>query len=214
MVIISYMQSSNDRCKEPTPDSTLTVSLPDWCDPWMKSRLSKGPLPTEHAGWMDLTLELCQEHILQKTGGPFAALIVERSLGLVSIGLNRVVPCNCSSAHAEVMAISLAQKQLKTHDLSSSSLQCTLYCSAEPCAMCIGAIHWSGISHIVFGASDSDVRSTGFDEGHKPENWVCATERSGINVTEGVGRLRAIELLKAYKASGAPLYNSQKTRNR
>ena len=185
----------------------LTLTLPGWCRKWMKQYATL-PASADHTDWMKLTLALCREQTQRGSGGPFAALVVEARLGLISYGLNCVVPGNCSSAHAEVMALSLAQQTLGTHDLSTAPFSCTLYCSAEPCAMCIGAIHWSGVKRIVFAARDSDVRSIGFDEGHKPDNWMEFLRERGIQVVPDLKRAQAKALLEQYAQSGAPVYNA------
>ena len=67
---------------------------------------------------MRLVIELARTNFQRDTGGPFAAAVFdEASARLVAIGVNRVVPMRCSSAHAEVMALSLAQRAAGTHDL-------------------------------------------------------------------------------------------------
>ena len=67
---------------------------------------------------MKAVIRLSQLNIDHQTGGPFAAAVFEKDSGkLISIGVNRVMPLNCSTAHAEIVAISLAQKKLGTYDL-------------------------------------------------------------------------------------------------
>lgn len=81
-----------------------------------------------------------------------------------------------------------------------------LYTSAEPCAMCMGAIPWSGVDRVVCAAADADVRAIGFDEGDKPGDWVAACRRRGIAVASGVLRDEAVAVLLAYQASGGVVY--------
>ena len=82
-----------------------------------------------------------------------------------------------------------------------------LVTSVEPCAMCLGAIGWSGIRQIVCGARDGDARKIGFDEGIKPKNWIKKFNRQGISVVQDVMRDQACSVLKDYRDSGGLIYN-------
>src|SRR3989304_5371368 len=73
-----------------------------------------------------------------------------------------------------------------------------LVTSCEPCAMCFGAVPWSGASSMICGARKQDAEAAGFDEGDKPENWVAALERRGIKVTLDVKRDAAARVLQDY----------------
>ena len=190
------------------PLTEFRVSLPPWVPAWFEQDVATLPDNTDDAAWMTLALDLCEQQIQHGTGGPFAALVVDRQVGLLGIGLNCVVLQCCSAAHAEVVAISHAQCFQGTHDLSASPLNCTLYTTSEPCAMCIGAIHWSGISRVVTAARDADVRAIGFDEGHKPQQWAQALAANGTSVLPDIHRERAAMLLQRYADSGAPVYNA------
>lgn len=159
---------------------------------------------------MDFVLELAAANVEHGTGGPFAAAAFElETRRLVSAGVNSVVSSGLSIAHAEVVALSLAQKTLATVDLASARVQ--LVSSAEPCSMCLGAIHWSGIRSVVVAARDADVRAIGFDEGHKPDDWAGNFRRRGIEVVCDVGRARAREILGRYRALGGSIYNSARS---
>ncbi|MGC9360154.1 MAG: deaminase, partial [Anaerolineae bacterium] len=115
---------------------------------------------------------------------------------------------NASWAHAEMVALALAQQTLGTYDLRSEGApRCALVTSAEPCAMCLGAVPWSGVQQLVCGARDEDVRAIGFDEGHKPADWVAALEHRGIVVLRDVLRDEAAAALRAYAAQGGAIYN-------
>lgn len=78
--------------------------------------------------------------------------------------------------------------------------------SAEPCAMCLAAIPWSGARRLVCGARDEDVRAIGFDEGDKPGAWLEHYHRRGIQVTRDVMRPQAVQLLARYQAEGGVVY--------
>ena len=95
---------------------------------------------------MATVLRFARLNSTHRTGGPFAAGVFERDTGqLVVIGVNRVVPLCCSSAHAEVMALSHAQRLLGVYDLGGPGLSAyQLVVNWAPCAMCFGAVLWSG----------------------------------------------------------------------
>ncbi len=92
-------------------------------------------------------------------GGPFGAVIVKDG-EIISVGHNKVVLTNDPTAHAEVVAIRAASEKLGRFDLSD----CTLYTTCEPCPMCYGAIHWSRINTVYYGATREDAAEVGFDD--------------------------------------------------
>jgi tRNA(Arg) A34 adenosine deaminase TadA len=129
---------------------------------------------------------------------------------LLAVGVNRVVAGNCAAAHAELLALSLAQQAVGSFDLGAAGLPaCELVSSAEPCLMCLGATLWSGVRRLVCAAADADVRAIGFDEGPKPPAWADELRRRGIEVVEGVLRPRAVAVLEAYRAAGGTIYNGR-----
>ncbi len=91
--------------------------------------------------------------------GPFGAVIVKDGI-ILAEAVNRVVVNSDPTAHAEINAIREAASLLKSHDLSD----CTLYCSCEPCPMCLGAIYWSGIRKIVYSSDRYDAEQAGFSD--------------------------------------------------
>lgn len=159
---------------------------------------------------MSYVLDLVRANIATE-GGPFAAAVFERDSGLlISAGANRVVPSHCSSAHAEVLALSLAQAKLGTHDLGEDGMPIyELVTSAEPCVMCFGAVIWSGVRSLVCAARSDDVEAIGFDEGPRPDNWIEELEARGISVTTGLLRDTARELLNHYCACDGRIYNAR-----
>jgi tRNA(Arg) A34 adenosine deaminase TadA len=156
---------------------------------------------------MDLAIALAAENVRRRTGGPFGAAVFERRTGrVVAVGVNRVEATGLSFAHAEMLALSLAHHARGHHDLAARGPALELVTSSEPCAMCFGAIPWSGITRLVCGARASDAEAIGFDEGAKPRNWRGALERRGVAVVRDVRRTKAVAVLKAYAASGAAIY--------
>lgn len=161
---------------------------------------------------MRFVLDLARENIAAG-GGPFAAAVFEHGSGrLLAAGANRVVASGFSCAHAEIVALTLAQHRLGHHDLGAASFPvCALVSSAEPCLMCLGAVLWSGVRVLSFGTRSEDVVAQGFDEGPKPADWVGELHRRGIEVHPDVLRDEARDVLRAYRAADGAIYNARST---
>jgi guanine deaminase len=104
------------------------------------------------------SVELALANVLN-SGGPFGAVVVTAD-GQAFDGVNRVTATNDPTAHAEVTAIRRACSELGTFDLSGA----TLYCSCEPCPMCLASALWARVSRVVFAADRYDAASAGFDD--------------------------------------------------
>ena len=185
----------------------FVLDLPDWAI----NELNELPeyLRTNEDR-MAAVIKFARMNFRYRTGGPFAAGVFERDSGrLIVIGVNRVVPFNCSSAHAEVMAISLAQKQLGAYDLGAAGfLSHQIVVNWRPCTMCFGAVLWSGVrSLMIAGAGPELEEITGFDEGPIHPEWRSELERRGIELVEDVLREEAIGVYKEFSASREFVYN-------
>ncbi|MGB5289919.1 MAG: nucleoside deaminase [Lysobacterales bacterium] len=185
--------------------SHCSFELPSWVGPFLDDW--QQPLSSIEQR-MQLTIALSKQSVLQKTGGPFGAVVVNDETGvLVSVGINLVTTAGLSIAHAEMVALSLAQLSMGHWNLSHSGpLQ--LVTSCEPCAMCYGALPWSGIKSLVCGARKEDAEAAGFDEGDKPEQWVESLRLRDIEVKRGVLRAQAAAVLAYYHDNGGPIYNA------
>jgi len=188
-----------------TIKSHCQFELPGWVGPFLANWPQLLPSTSER---MQLAIALSKQSVLKETGGPFGALVVdERDGRLVSVGVNLVTTAGLSVAHAEIVALSLAQSAMGQWNLSQSgSLQ--LVTSCEPCAMCFGALPWSGIKSLVCGARKQDAEDAGFDEGDKPDEWVRSLQRRGITVERGILREQAAAVLAYYHDIGGPIYNA------
>ena len=83
--------------------------------------------------------------------------------------------------------------------------------NAQPCAMCCGAIPWSGVRSLAFAASGEQVESlTGFDEGPVHPQWKQELERRGIEVIAGIMADEASQVLRDFAASDSPVYNGRR----
>ncbi|MBZ0293150.1 MAG: nucleoside deaminase [Anaerolineae bacterium] len=161
---------------------------------------------------MEAVIRFSRLNFERNTGGPFAAGVFERDSGKpVVIGVNRVVPSNCSSAHAEVMGLSLAQKILGTYDLGAVEMPAyQLVVNWRPCVMCYGAVFWSGIRSLVIAGSGPELETiTGFDEGPIHPDWQDELAKRGIDLVEDVLHDEAVQVFKDFAASGALVYNGR-----
>jgi len=161
---------------------------------------------------MRFVIQLARTNVDMGTGGPFGAAVFETATGrLVSIGVNLVTSLNCSLAHAEMVALANAQQAVEHFDLGAAGLpRMELVTSCEPCAMCYGAIPWSGVRIVRCGARARDASAIGFDEGPKPRNWVAALESRGITVDRDLCREEAVAVFQRYRQSGGDIYNARK----
>ena len=168
------------------PINSVAFHLPSWLEGFIRA----APAMSTDEERMSFVLAAASRNIDEQTGGPFAAGVFDRHSGeLLSVGVNLVLSEKLSILHAEIVAIALAQKALSTHDLGSlAGRQFELMSSTEPCAMCLGAVHWSGISRLVTAATDADARAIGFDEGVKHSQWVSEFQQRGIAVVTGVNQ--------------------------
>src|SRR6476659_8637950 len=80
---------------------------------------------------------------------PVGAIVVMNNK-IISRGYNQVEKLNDSTAHAEIIALTAAYNFLGSKYLSDA----TLYVTIEPCLMCAGALYWSKIGKVVYGAAD------------------------------------------------------------
>lgn len=188
---------------------SVTLTLPAWVTEY-GARSAHRPLATP-ALRMAFVVELARRNIAAHTGGPFAAAVFDLDTHrLLAPGVNLVTSLNCSCAHAEIVAVTLAQLRLATYDLGGAGTpRCELVTSTEPCAMCLGAVSWSGVRALVCGARGADAVAIGMDEGTKPTAWADALEQRGITVTRDVCRDAAVKVLQDYRATGGPIYNAR-----
>ncbi len=192
------------------PASTFTASLPPWLIEELPA-LAEAPPPATAEERVRLVNRLADRNWRAGNGGPFAAIVVDAASGaLVSVGVNVVLATGLSSVHAEVMALSLAQRALGRWDLGADGADLELVVNWRPCVMCFGATMWSGVRALTIAGEGAEVEElTGFDEGPMPEDWIGEFERRGIRVSVGVGHDEAIDVFRAFGASDAVVYNAR-----
>ena len=107
--------------------------------------------------YMNVAKELAEDNLKTKVGGPFGACVVKDGK-IIGRGSNHVLSNNDPTAHAEVMAIRDACKNINSYDLSG----CELYTSCYPCPMCLSATIWSNIKNVYYGNTSEDAENIGF----------------------------------------------------
>ena len=186
----------------------LELSLPNW----VKSFLNDQPkIINDPESQIRFVLAMTERNIREKTGGPFGSAVFEIDSGiLVSVGVNVVVNQNCSAAHAEMMALMLAQKKLSNFDLGAENLpEHRLVTSGRMCAMCLGNVCWSGIKEVFSSAEPEDVEGiAGFDEGPTPPDYNAQLIRRGIRIVPEILRNEGQAVLQLYVDLGGKVYNA------
>jgi tRNA(Arg) A34 adenosine deaminase TadA len=190
------------------PDARATVHV-TWPD-WVSETVAFGTRYATDDDRMRLAIELARQNVARGTGGPFGAAIFERSTGaLLSVGVNSVVRLNNSTVHAEMLAIMTAQHRIGSYTLAGSeSTSYELFSSCDPCAMCLGAILWSGLRRLITGADRDDATALGFEEGPVfPQSYTYLEER-GVAIRRGVAREEAAAVMELYRRQGGQIYNA------
>jgi tRNA(Arg) A34 adenosine deaminase TadA len=109
--------------------------------------------------FMNEAIKMAVSGVNSGEGGPFGAVVVKDGK-VIGRGNNRVTSINDPTAHAEVVAIRDACKNLNTFQLEG----CDIYTSCEPCPMCLGAIYWARPSKVYFGCTKNDAAAIDFDD--------------------------------------------------
>lgn len=188
---------------------SASIVLPDW---WAE-QLADPVVADTLEDRMAFVIGLAERNVAEETGGPFGAAVFETDSGrLIAAGVNLVVAASMAIAHAEMVAIAMAGVAVGSHDVASLG-RTQLVATVEPCAMCMGAVGWSGVTSLVCGARDEDARAVGFDEGAKPADWITDLTEAGIEVTTDVLRADAARILVEYAESGGLIYNGRAALN-
>ena len=109
--------------------------------------------------FMARAIQLSIDNVRSGQGGPFGAVVVKDGT-VIAEATNQVTSTNDPTAHAEVLAIREACKELGAFDLEG----CEIYTSCEPCPMCLGAIYWARLARVYFGNTATDASRIGFDD--------------------------------------------------
>lgn len=123
---------------------------------------------TDH--FMSLAFGEAFHSMRENIGGPFGAVVVKDG-AIIGKGGNRVVSTNDPTAHAEIVAIRDACRNVGSFDLSGA----VLYATCEPCPMCLSAIYWANIGEVHFCSDRHDAASIGFKDNHIYEELAVDT---------------------------------------
>jgi tRNA(Arg) A34 adenosine deaminase TadA len=185
--------------------SGLALALPSW----VPGVVDTARRFTSDEEKMQLAIRLAAENVEREVGGgPFGAAVFRRDTGsVVSVGVNSVIRLGNSVLHAEVVALMLAHRATGFYSFATPGApSLELVTSCEPCVMCLGATHWSGVSRLVCGATKADAEALGFDEGPVDAGAYGHLERRGITVVRGVLHEEAAAVLRRYQELGRPIY--------
>lgn len=147
---------------------------------------------TREEKFMQEAIALSKKGIDQNHGGPFGCVIVKDDI-IVGRGNNKVTSTNDPTAHAEVVAIRDACKNLDTFQLDG----CEVYTSCEPCPMCLGAIYWARPKVIYFANNRQDAADIGFDDSMIYDEMAAKIEDRRIPILS-LGREEALKVFKAW----------------
>ncbi|MDT0483454.1 MULTISPECIES: nucleoside deaminase [Streptomyces] len=175
------------------------VALPAWIDDELADAPAAVPSREDR---MRLVHRLADRNWREGNGGPFAALVAERESGrIVSVGVNVVLSSGVSSAHAEVVALGLAQVATRSWDLGGDGLPShELVVNWRPCVQCYGATMWSGVRGLVVAGQGPELEEiTTFDEGPVGSDWAEQFETRGIEVVGDVLRDEALAVFRNYR---------------
>jgi len=191
-----------------TLPTQYSVTLPEW----VADEVAGADLSTDEAK-MALVNRLARRNFQEKTGGPFAALVVSDGR-LVSAGVNLVLASGLSSSHAEVVALALAQTAVGNWDLGADGAKRELIVNWRPCVQCYGATMWSGVTRLVVAGDGPELEQlTKFDEGPMVADWAAQFEARGISVTQDVLREEALDVYRSYgeyvAAGDVTVYNGR-----
>ena len=138
--------------------------------------------------FMEEAIALSRHGVIANDGGPFGCVVVKGD-EVVGRGWNRVTSTNDPTAHAEVVAIREACKNLGSFQLED----CEIYASCEPCPMCLGAIYWSRPKKVYYANTREDAARIGFDDSFIYDEISCALPARKIQMIR-VGGQQAIQV--------------------
>ena len=155
--------------------------------------------------YMKIAKELSDDNLKTNVGGPFGACIVKEGK-IIGKGSNHVLAYNDPTAHAEMMAIRDACKNINYYDLSGAEL----YTSCYPCPMCLSAIIWSNIKKVYYGNTKEDAANIGFRDDfiyNFIKNSTDNSNNSSILKLESIDREETIKPFKKFmKKSDKRIY--------
>ncbi len=138
-------------------------------------------------------IALSRNGVINDEGGPFGCVIVKNEK-IIGRGNNQVTATNDPTAHAEIIAIRDACKNLKNYQLEG----CEIYSSCEPCPMCLGAIYWARPKIVYYANNRDDAASIGFDDSLIYGELGMEMEKRKIPIVQ-LGREAALKIFEEWK---------------
>lgn len=151
---------------------------------------------TREEKFMMEAIKLSQSGMEANQGGPFGCVVVKGD-EIIGRGNNRVLATNDPTAHAEVVAIRDACKNIGNFQLDD----CEIYTSCEPCPMCLGAIYWARPKVIYYANHREDAAQIGFDDSMIYHEMCASLEERKIPILP-IGRSEAIKVFREWQAKG------------
>ena len=145
---------------------------------------------------------LVKENLIKEEGGPFVAVVVKDGK-IIGRGHNKVIKNNDPTAHAEIVAIREACKNIKTYDLTG----CSIYTTCYPCPMCLSAIIWSNIKKVYYGNTKEDAADIGF----RDEFIYEYIDKLSKGIDDGTLKLKNINRSKTIKEFEEYMNKDEKT---
>ena len=132
---------------------------------------------TREKNFMNEAIKVGIEGMRSNLGGPFGCVIVKNN-EIIGKGCNSVIGTNDPTAHAEIVAIRDACKNLQSFHLDD----CEVYATCEPCPMCMGALYWARPKKIYYASSRVDAANIGFDDNYIYEQIALPIEQREIEI--------------------------------
>lgn len=142
--------------------------------------------------FMEVAKELAEENLTTNAGGPFGACVVKDGQ-IIGRGSNHVLENNDPTAHAEIIAIREACKNINSYDLSG----CELYTTCYPCPMCLSAIIWANIKKVYYGNTKEDAANIGFRDDYIYE-YIKNLNNNDVLELESMDREETIKAFEEY----------------
>lgn len=152
-----------------------------------------------HEKFMKMAIQLSEQNVLNNTDAPFGAVIVKDGK-MIAKSANKVTSTNDPTAHAEVSAIRIACKKLKTYDLSG----CVIYTSCEPCPMCLSAVYWARIDTIYYANTKHDAENVGFSDKFIYDELDKPMDQRSLPIKQMM-RDKALQAFKLWQKKALPI---------
>ena len=151
---------------------------------------------------MRLAFEKARETMNKNFGGPFGAAVIDADGNILSVASNSVLKDHNPVAHGEVNAIIEACKKINSESLKG----CTLYTTAYPCPMCLGAIIWANIEKVYYGCNPEDADEIGFRDDYIYDFIKDDMKDKSVLDLQQIDREECVKLFEEYKNKGKEIY--------